>query len=124
VVVAQDLTTPAPPLATLSMSGPYIFEFYCAPCHGPGGRGDGPVGAALKTQPANLTTLAARHGGVFPRRSIEDFITFGRTDIAAHGSAEMPVWGPTFRSHQTSDLYVTLRIAAIVDFIETLQQKP
>src|SRR5262245_1893586 len=91
---AQDLTTPAPPLASLTASGPFMFGYYCASCHGPEGRGDGPVARALKTPPADLTTLAARHGGLFPRRQVEEFVTHGR-DVAAHGSSDMPVWGPT-----------------------------
>ena len=31
----------------------------CADCHGPGGKGDGPKAAELKTKPANYTDCAA-----------------------------------------------------------------
>ena len=38
----------------------------CAPCHGKGGKGDGPMAAELAPQPADLTGLSARNGGDFP----------------------------------------------------------
>jgi putative copper resistance protein D len=31
------------------------YEAYCSPCHGAGGRGDGPAGKGLPIRPANLT---------------------------------------------------------------------
>ncbi|NNU78850.1 c-type cytochrome [Halovulum dunhuangense] len=37
----------------------------CAACHGPSGRGDGPLAAGLETPPADLTTIARRNGGAF-----------------------------------------------------------
>jgi mono/diheme cytochrome c family protein len=47
-------------------TGAEDFESYCATCHGPTGKGDGPTAASLPTRPANLTTIAARNGGTFP----------------------------------------------------------
>jgi putative copper export protein len=35
--------------------GARLFAARCASCHGPEGRGDGPAGALLKTEPADLT---------------------------------------------------------------------
>jgi copper resistance protein D len=35
--------------------GGRLFMAHCASCHGPEGRGDGPAGALLKTEPADLT---------------------------------------------------------------------
>ena len=33
---------------TSSVSGAQMFKAYCAVCHGPSGKGDGPVATALK----------------------------------------------------------------------------
>jgi mono/diheme cytochrome c family protein len=48
------------PLAISSTRGHDLFAFYCAPCHGPGGKGDGPVAPALRTPAADLTTIGSR----------------------------------------------------------------
>ena len=56
-----------PRLVIGSMTGEDSFMFYCASCHGPSGKGDGPVARSLKTRPADLTVLTKRNGGTFPR---------------------------------------------------------
>ncbi len=112
----------APTLISPSLYGRDNFEFFCAPCHGLQGRGDGPIAAALKTPPADLTKLAVRNGGVYPRQQVEEFVTNGRP-VPAHGTAVMPVWGPTFRSLEPSDRLVKERIANVVQYVESLQVK-
>ena len=114
-----------PSLIIDSFYGADLFRFYCAPCHGHGGRGDGPVAAALKNRPADLTTITRRNGGAFPRARIIDLVTNGPQPgpIEAHGPGDMPVWGPTFRSLGASDLRVKTRIANLIDYVETLQQR-
>ncbi len=79
---------------------------------------------ALKSHPADLTTIAARNGGVFPRARIEAFITNGpeARAVAAHGPSDMPVWGPTFRSLDPSAARVKVRISNLVDYLESLQR--
>jgi mono/diheme cytochrome c family protein len=102
--------------------GPDVFAFYCAPCHGADGKGRGPVAAALKTPPADLTGLSRRNGGVFPRREVQAFVTNGRP-VSAHGSSDMPVWGPTFRALEPSDPLVKARLKNVVDYLASLQVK-
>ena len=46
--------------------GREIYAGYCAACHGPGARGDGPLAGDLPVRPPDLTRLAAENGGVFP----------------------------------------------------------
>jgi putative copper resistance protein D len=47
---------PAVPYQAASVAaGATIYRDRCARCHGPGGRGDGPEGAGLPRQPADLT---------------------------------------------------------------------
>lgn len=73
-------------------SGQRLFAAYCSSCHGAQAQGNGPVAAALRTPPADLTRIAARAGGTFDAAQVAAFID-GRTRIEAHGQREMPVWG-------------------------------
>ena len=50
-----------------SIAGRDSFEFYCASCHGTTGKGDGPIASALKVSPSDLTSLARRNRGAFPK---------------------------------------------------------
>jgi hypothetical protein len=120
---AQHSTADRPfSLLSPSLYGVDNFHDYCAPCHGRDGRGGGPVAAALSPRPSDLTTLAKRSKGVFPRARVRDFITNGSPDVPAHGSSMMPVWGPTFRALDSSDRSVATRIANIVEYLATIQQ--
>lgn len=111
------------PLVIASMYGRDLFEFYCAPCHGRDGKGSGPVAPALKTVPADLTGLAARNGGAFPRARITALLAGDReADTTAHGPKEMPVWGPIFRALDPGDTTNKVRIANIVDYLDSLQK--
>jgi len=104
-------------------SGKQMFEAYCAACHGKEGKGDGPVAAALKVPPADLTVLARQNKGKFPSIQVAKSIT-GEAGISAHGSKEMPIWGPVFMSlsHQ-HESEVHLRVANLTEYIKSLQQK-
>jgi len=111
----------SPELTIDTLSGRESFEFYCAPCHGRDGQGGGPVAAALNARPTNLTTLARWNDGRFPRDEVVADVTGTGRSVTAHGTHEMPVWGPTFRSLDPSDARVKVRIDNIVDFIESIQ---
>ena len=41
-------------------NGKQMYVSYCAPCHGVDGKGNGPVAAALKKQPADLAVLSKK----------------------------------------------------------------
>jgi len=118
---AQDTRRPPRSLALESLGGSESYVFYCAPCHGKTGTGDGPMVAALRTRPADLTTLAERNGGVFPRERIEAYVIGTGRPIAAHGTSEMPVWGPAFRMLDGTDTRARIRVMAVVYHIESLQ---
>jgi len=51
---------------TPSSSGKEMFDTYCAVCHGKDTKGNGPAAGAMKTPPADLTTLAKGNGGKYP----------------------------------------------------------
>src|SRR3954451_22691026 len=121
---AQTAVTGHPPLTIRSLAGGDLFQFYCASCHGRDATGHGPVAAALKRPPPDLTQLARNHGGVFPRERVEAVVTDGGDRPArAHGTSEMPVWGPIFRGLDPSDPLVKVRIANVVGYIESIQLK-
>ncbi|MEP7304382.1 MAG: cytochrome c [Acidobacteriota bacterium] len=111
-----------PPLVTSSLDGREIFQFYCASCHGAGGKGDGPVVSSLKTLPPDLTALAVRNGGMFPTDALQQFVAGDNRPVAAHGSKDMPVWGPIFRTIAPRDPLASVRIANVVAFIGSLQK--
>lgn len=109
--------------STPASSGKQMFEAYCASCHGKEGKGDGPAAAALKVPPADLTTLTARNNGKFPALKVSNTIV-GQSGTPAHGSKEMPIWGPVFTSisHQ-HESEMRLRVANLTDYIKSLQSK-
>jgi|SRR6186713_758840 len=109
-------------LAIDSMYGPDLFKMYCATCHGPDGKGGGPVAPALKVPPPDLTVLSRRQDGVFPAVEVETIIT-GPVAVAAHGSDEMPIWGAIFRALDASDARAKARIKNLVDHIRSIQQR-
>jgi mono/diheme cytochrome c family protein len=113
---------PPPPLMLDSITGRDSFEFYCAACHGKTGKGDGPIVPALKTRPTDLTSLARRNGGSFPRDRVLGVVTGTGRPVTAHGSSDMPPWGPIFRGLDPSEPRVRLRIENIVTHVETLQE--
>lgn len=51
---AASIPNPTPATAESVARGKYLFEITCIPCHGPEGRGDGPVGQVFEPAPANL----------------------------------------------------------------------
>ena len=116
----QTPSQQTPPILSESLAGRDSFALYCAPCHGSGGRGDGPVASALRTRPANLTTLTQRNDGAFPRDRVRDFVTGSGRQLPAHGTTEMPVWGPMFRAFE-SDARARERIENLLTHIESLQ---
>lgn len=123
VAFAQDKQIKKEPIQPApANSGAEMFKQYCAVCHGKTGKGDGPAASALKQVPANLTTLAQRHGGKFPDDYVATVLRNG-VKAPAHGDAEMPVWGPLFATMDQNQAVVDLRIANLTKYIKTLQAK-
>jgi mono/diheme cytochrome c family protein len=106
----------------LPLDGAKIFRNYCASCHGVNGNGDGPVAAALKTKVPMLTTLAQRNHGVFPTARVRRIIA-GDENHAAHGSREMPVWGPVFHQIENDQDLGYVRLQNVTEYLISFQQK-
>lgn len=121
-VHAQTAAERRQSLLLRSMAGDDLFRFYCAPCHGVDGKGKGPVVAALKTPPPDLTTIARRNGGTFPSERLEQAIANeGDQSMPAHGTSDMPVWGPVFRALDPSDTLNKVRIRNVVQYLKSIQ---
>jgi hypothetical protein len=76
----------------------------------------------LKIPPADLTVLKQKNGGKFPAGKVTRVIE-GADGVPAHGSSDMPTWGPIFHSLDPNNAAVTkLRIANLTKYIESLQQ--
>jgi mono/diheme cytochrome c family protein len=119
--------TPAqklPDLVIRSVAGRDLFNFYCASCHGIDGKGGGHVAPALKTRPPDLTVLTRQNGGTFPAAKVEEIIRGEtRAPASAHGSSDMPVWGPIFRGLDSRQEVNDARIENLVKYIESIQAK-
>ena len=105
-----------------SMQGVDTYKAYCAACHGPEGKGNGPAATALKKAPADLTTIAKRNGGTFSSSDVEAVI-MGQQVLASHGSRDMPIWGPVFQALTTDSSFMKLQVSNLVDYLRTIQTK-
>ncbi|PZF75913.1 hypothetical protein DK847_14755 [Aestuariivirga litoralis] len=106
------------------------FVQLCAPCHGPGGKGDGPQAAHLARKPSDLTEVTRKYGQ-FPEQKV--FETIAGLDMPdGHGSREMPIWGDVFvteevgKSTKVEDAMkasddASRRIAGLVTYVRSIQ---
>lgn len=106
-----------------SLDGKDLYRAYCATCHGMEGRGNGPVASALKRGVPDITTIAKRNKGVFPSDKLEPMILGEGKQAAAHGSREMPVWGPLFSLVENDKEFGMVRVHNLAEYVRTLQVK-
>lgn len=104
-----------------SIQGPALYKAYCAACHGPEAKGDGPVAATLKVPPPDLTRISARHGGTFPLMRIERIISGDEELTRGHGP--MPVWGPVFSQVDRDQDLGRVRIDNLARYLRDIQAK-
>ncbi|HEX6993896.1 MAG TPA: c-type cytochrome [Gammaproteobacteria bacterium] len=106
-------------------SGGELFDRFCAACHGPEGRGDGPVASTLNVLVPDLTRLAERNGGTFPAGDVRDVID-GRAVVVAHGPRTMPVWGYEFWVEEGADIEAEAAARELIDrlvrHVESIQR--
>lgn len=83
------------------------------------------MASSLVQRPADLTALSKNNGGAYPSTHIISVLQFGAA-APAHGTAEMPVWGPVFAqmnpSYSEKDV-IALRVSNLARYIESLQVK-
>lgn len=108
-----------------ALSGAVTYRTYCANCHGSDGRGEGYIAPTLRVKPTDLTALAAENGGEYPAERVRQAID-GRTDVRAHGSREMPIWGDIFLWPEEDSPerreHVTRKIGELVAHLKTIQE--
>ncbi|MFN7998869.1 MAG: c-type cytochrome [Bryobacteraceae bacterium] len=104
------------------IKGADLYRGYCAVCHGIDGKGGGPMAGALKTGPSDLTQLSRKNRGTFPLGSVRQMLG-GGSSTPAHGSEEMPIWGPVFRAMTPNQSIATLRVDNLVHYLESIQAK-
>ena len=92
-------------------AGQTLFDANCAACHGVGGQGDGPVGAALNPAPRDLTTgefkFDADETGL-PGEDEDIKLVIQNGAMEYGGSALMAPW-PTLSDDQIVDLVAYIR---------------
>ena len=67
--------------------------------------------------------LAKRRGGRFSRAEVTAFVAGLSRTAPAHGSSDMPVWGPTFRAQEALDSRISVRLLNVVEYLESIQVK-
>jgi mono/diheme cytochrome c family protein len=125
VVFSCSATAFAGQGSTSAASGSGLYVNYCASCHGPSAKGNGEMAAALKKKPADLTTIAQRNGGKFSADIVFRTVD-GRNPVLGHGGPAMPVWGNAFLRVDggATPEVVRARIEALVNYLQSIQQKP
>ncbi len=111
---------------TAKAPGKFTYDGYCATCHGPAGRGDGPIASDLDVAPADLTQLSAAYGGAFP---YEDVMAKIYGYPGRYHQAIMPEFGPVLEGAKTNwtppsgELIETpVALVQLVAYLETLQE--
>ncbi len=100
----------------------------CVSCHGPDGKGDGPLADELMKRPADLTRLSEKNDGQFPYSRVFAVID-GRYFVPAHGERDMPVWGRQFLEDDIKvygpsggEIVTAERIHELAGYVELLQR--
>ena len=107
----------------MSTQGAQIYREHCASCHGIDGRGHGPAASALKHPVPDLTSISQKNEGNFPYQGVRNVIEGIQPLSRAHGSREMPIWGPIFHEVEADQDWGEVRLEAITRYIEAMQQK-
>jgi mono/diheme cytochrome c family protein len=98
----------------------------CASCHGVDGKGDGPAARGLAVAPPDLTTIAARNGGVFPTDQVMS--TIDGLDRGTHFSAAMPEFGAgdmgetVIVEEDGLGTPVPMQLLLLAEYVESIQQ--
>jgi len=109
----------AAPESQYVAKGRRLFNQYCATCHGTTAKGEGPVAAALKVGPPDLTAIQ-QTGEKFPFYRVQTKID-GEKEVTAHGPSKMPVWGTVFK-RTSGELQRHADVYALVKYIESIQR--
>jgi mono/diheme cytochrome c family protein len=111
-------------------SGAQEYRDHCARCHGRDAKGNGPdANEKPGYQPADLTQIAKRNHGSFPREKIYNIIDGGKRSPGHYDfDSPMPLWGLNFQLEgreytEASEAAVRNRINALIDYLESIQAR-
>ena len=110
------------------VTGRADFQAFCAGCHGSDAQGGSAAAAGPGAGAPDLTRIAARNGGVFPRIAVMSTID-GYTRRDQHGS-KMPEMGPLVEEGRLvlvpdgsgAMTPTPARLVALADYLETIQR--
>ena len=108
------------------VDGPMAYMENCASCHGVDGTGGGPAARGLTVAPPDLTAIAARNGGVFPRDQVMS--TIDGLDRGTHFSNAMPEFGAgdlgetVIVENEGLGTPVPMKLLVLTDYLESIQQ--
>ena len=123
VLAVAACTEPSMPDST---DGAAFFAANCVSCHGPDGKGNGPLASQLPKKPADLTMLSRDNGGTFPAAEALSYI-YGDPETG-HLSRVMPEFGGDMADDLVPveiDGVLTpspRELAALLAFMESIQQ--
>ena len=85
---------------------------------------DGPLAESMRVRPPDLTLIAKKNDGKFPRDRVVRMVD-GRNPVKGHGGPDMPVWGDAFKNvgAHPGEAAVQAKIKSVVDFLETIQAR-
>lgn len=114
----EKATAPAPE----TYPGAALFKTYCASCHGPSAKGDGPLAGQMRIQPPDLTQIAHRNKGKWDGAKVARMID-GREPVKGHGGPDMPVWGDVFKTSRDGydEESVKGKVRDLMEYLESLQ---
>jgi mono/diheme cytochrome c family protein len=110
--------------ASAAKAGAKLYRTHCATCHGPSGKGDGPMAGRLRVVPPDLTAVSRRNGGKFPFERVYRIID-GREVVEGHGGSGMPIWGDAFLEEKEgySAEKVKERITQLASYLASIQSE-
>ncbi|WP_415393579.1 c-type cytochrome [Paracoccus sp. SJTW-4] len=108
-------------------TGAADYAQFCASCHGPAGKGDGPAARGLRPPATDLTLLARDNGGSFPRLRVMNRIdgyTMGMSDSSMPQFGQELREGPTvlFDAGDGVPTPTPARLVALTRHLERMQQ--
>ncbi|MGO8953572.1 MAG: c-type cytochrome [Rhodomicrobium sp.] len=104
-----------------SVTGQKLFDDHCAGCHGPDGKGKGPLAGDQRNQPTDLTGIAKRNNGQFPADRVADIIRYGGGLPGHEKDQVMPVWGKVF-SGECGPAFSRRAVVELNRYLEALQK--
>lgn len=110
-------------------AGEIEYQQACASCHGPAGKGDGPVAPYMSVGVPDLTQIRANNDGAFPFQDLMEMIDgrYADRQPGPHGTA-MPVWGDRFMMDSghadpvENEINTLGRISSLVYYLYNIQE--